>query len=59
VVDMSQMSTELGTVRMIQYNRAGKNLPASRRRELERAKRILQQRAARQKARAQRATRAS
>ena len=35
-------------IRMIQYfiNRAGKGLPASRRRELERAKRILQQRAA-------------
>jgi Protein of unknown function (DUF3175) len=34
-------------IRMIQYfiNRAGKSLPASRRRELERAKRILRQRA--------------
>lgn len=44
-------------IRMIQYfiNRAGKNLPATRRRELERAKRILQQRAARQKTRASRA----
>jgi Protein of unknown function (DUF3175) len=33
-------------IRMIQYfiNRAGRNLPASRRRELERAKRILQER---------------
>ncbi len=32
-------------IRMIQYfiNRAGKNLPASRRQELEKAKRILQQ----------------
>jgi Protein of unknown function (DUF3175) len=41
-------------IRMIQFfiNRAGKNLPQSRRRELERAKRILQQRAAREKARA-------
>jgi hypothetical protein len=35
-------------IRMIQYfiNRAGKNLSASRRAELERAKRILQRRAA-------------
>jgi hypothetical protein len=35
---------------MIQFfiNRAGRNLPARRRRELERAKRILQQRRARQ-----------
>jgi len=43
-------------IRMIQYfiNRAGKNLPSTRRRELERAKRILQQRAARQKNRAAR-----
>jgi tRNA(adenine34) deaminase len=33
-------------IRMIQYyiNRAGRSLPASRRRELERAKRLLQQR---------------
>lgn len=33
-------------IRMIQYfiNRAGRNLPASRRRELEKAKRILQDR---------------
>jgi hypothetical protein len=33
-------------IRMIQYfiNRAGKGLPASRRRELERAKRLLQER---------------
>jgi Protein of unknown function (DUF3175) len=39
-------------IRMIQYfiNRGGKNLSARRRAELERAKRILQQRAARQKA---------
>jgi len=38
-------------IRMIQYfvNRAGKNLSAARRRELERAKRILQRRAAAQK----------
>jgi Protein of unknown function (DUF3175) len=38
-------------IRMIQYfiNRGGKNLSARRRSELERAKRILQQRAARQK----------
>jgi hypothetical protein len=37
-------------IRMIQFfiNRAGKNLPARRRRELERAKRILQERRARQ-----------
>jgi Protein of unknown function (DUF3175) len=43
-------------IRMIQFfiNRAGKNLPATRRRELERAKRILQRRATRQKARARR-----
>jgi tRNA(adenine34) deaminase len=36
-------------IRMIQFflNRAGKNLPARRRRELERAKRILQERRAR------------
>jgi tRNA(adenine34) deaminase len=35
-------------IRMIQYfiNRAGKGLPPTRRRELERAKRILQRRAA-------------
>src|SRR5918996_6361008 len=39
-------------IRMIQYfiNRGGKNLSASRRAELERAKRILQRRAALQKA---------
>jgi hypothetical protein len=39
-------------IRMIQYfiNRGGKNLSARRRAELERAKRILQRRAARQKA---------
>jgi len=39
-------------IRMIQYfiNRGGKNLNATRRAELERAKRILQRRAARQKA---------
>jgi uncharacterized protein DUF3175 len=39
-------------IRMIQYfiNRGGKNLSATRRAELERAKRILQQRAARHKA---------
>jgi hypothetical protein len=38
-------------IRMIQYfiNRGGKNLSASRRAELERAKRILQRRAASQK----------
>jgi hypothetical protein len=38
-------------IRMIQYfiNRGGKNLSARRRRELERAKRILQRRAARRK----------
>ena len=38
-------------IRMIQYfiNRGGKNLSARRRAELERAKRILQHRAARQK----------
>ncbi len=44
-------------IRMIQFfiNRAGNSLPASRRRELERAKRILQQRAVQQKARAARA----
>jgi hypothetical protein len=38
-------------IRMIQYfiNRGGKNLSGRRRTELERAKRILQQRAARQK----------
>jgi tRNA(adenine34) deaminase len=37
-------------IRMIQYfiNRAGKSLPASRKRELEKAKRILQQQARRQ-----------
>lgn len=34
-------------IRMVQYfiNRAGRNLPAARRRELERAKRILQKQA--------------
>src|SRR5437899_1191021 len=34
-------------IRMIQYfiNRAGKNLPAARKRELEKAKRILQEKA--------------
>lgn len=34
------------SIRMIQYfiNRAGKNLPASRKRELEKAKKILQSR---------------
>ena len=39
-------------IRMIQYfiNRGGKNLSARRRAELERAKRILQRRAAEQKA---------
>lgn len=39
-------------IRMIQYfiNRGGKNLTATRRLELERAKRILQRRLARQKA---------
>jgi tRNA(adenine34) deaminase len=38
-------------IRMIQYfiNRGGKNLSARRRTELERAKRILQQRATKQK----------
>jgi hypothetical protein len=38
-------------IRMIQYfiNRAGKNLPAARKRELERAKRILQERARKEK----------
>lgn len=38
-------------IRMIQYfiNRGGRNLTARRRAELERAKRILQRRAARQK----------
>jgi tRNA(adenine34) deaminase len=38
-------------IRMIQFflNRAGKNLPARRRRELERAKRILQERHARRR----------
>ena len=41
-------------IRMIQFfiNRAGKNLPARRRRELERAKRILQERRARREERA-------
>jgi tRNA(adenine34) deaminase len=39
-------------IRMIQYfiNRGGKNLSAARRAELERAKRILQRRAASRKA---------
>jgi hypothetical protein len=39
-------------IRMIQYfiNRGGKNLSATRRAELERAKRILQRRAARKRA---------
>jgi tRNA(adenine34) deaminase len=39
-------------IRMIQYfiNRAGRNLPASRRRELERAKRLLQERRERESA---------
>jgi Protein of unknown function (DUF3175) len=39
-------------IRMIQYfiNRAGKNLPAARRRELEKAKRLLQERARREQA---------
>ncbi len=38
-------------VRMVQFfiNRAGKNLPQSRKRELERAKRILQEMNAKQK----------
>jgi tRNA(adenine34) deaminase len=37
-------------IRMVQFfiNRAGKNLPARQRRELERAKKLLQQRCARQ-----------
>src|SRR5215470_4166896 len=40
-------------IRMLQFflNRAGKNLPARRRRELERAKRMLQQRRAKQEGR--------
>ncbi|HXY35786.1 MAG TPA: DUF3175 domain-containing protein [Planctomycetaceae bacterium] len=40
-------------IRMIQYfiNRAGKNLPAARKRELEKAKRILQERLRNEKAR--------
>jgi uncharacterized protein DUF3175 len=48
-------------IRMIQFyiNRAGKNLSASRRRELERAKRILQQRRARRTAWPRRRNRAS
>ena len=39
-------------IRMIQYfiNRGGRGLPASRRRELEKAKRILQERRKRQRA---------
>ncbi|HWK10865.1 MAG TPA: DUF3175 domain-containing protein [Vicinamibacterales bacterium] len=42
-------------IRMIQYflNRGGTRLSATRRRELERAKHMLQRRAARQKARGQ------
>ncbi len=38
-------------IKMVQYfiNRSGKNLPAKRRRELERAKRILQERAAKER----------
>lgn len=40
-------------IRMVQFyiNRAGKNLPASRKRELERAKQILQEKAKRKKPR--------
>jgi hypothetical protein len=40
-------------IRMVQYyiNRAGENLPASRKRELEKAKRILQEKAERRKPR--------
>ncbi len=40
-------------IRMLQYfiNRAGKGLSATRRRELERAKKLLQEKARRQKAR--------
>ena len=40
-------------IRMVQFyiNRAGKNLPASRKRELERAKRLLQEKADRRKPR--------
>jgi hypothetical protein len=40
-------------VRMIQFfiNRAGKNLPEERKRELEKAKRLLQERARKQKER--------
>jgi hypothetical protein len=43
-------------IRMIQYfiNRAGKNLPAARKRELEKAKRILQERVEAKKDRAKR-----
>ncbi len=39
-------------IKMIQYfiNRGGKNLPETRRRELEKAKKILQQRLAKEKA---------
>ena len=46
-------------IRMIQYfiNRGGKNLSTRRRAELERAKRILQQRARRQRAAAKRGNR--
>jgi tRNA(adenine34) deaminase len=38
-------------IRMVQFyiNRAGKNLPASRKRELEKAKRLLQEKAAKAK----------
>ncbi len=41
-------------IKMIQYfiNRGGKNLPETRRRELEKAKKILQQRFAKEKANA-------
>ena len=41
-------------IRMIQYfiNRAGDNLPAARKKELERAKKILQEKSRKQKARA-------
>ena len=43
-------------IRMVQFyiNRAGKNLAESRRNELEKAKRILQEKAAKQKERSQR-----
>src|SRR2546430_13233888 len=51
--DVSPKGTGSG-IRMIQYfiNRAGKGLSTSRRRELERAKRILQRRRAAAKSRA-------